>query len=1312
MCQNLNYWDSFLALSSSPAASSITWQWQYNTSVCFDDGENATLTWRVTLNSGEEIGAVSIRQQAVAGGPSVEMYSTASGKDPAFSNRVMSASYSGSSPVYDVVFTLKVNNSEDGFGTKSIQCRVTSKNFLIGQPASDTLLKVLVNKEVIVMQSSANVTDGRVPPSSVVISPPSPTVTERDQVNLTCSADGTPPPTFTWISPQGHTVAHGPFYTIPMVHRDMSGLYTCVATDGCGRNHTRDATLAVRYKPDNTSLTILGGNASAQCGSKISFNCTADGVPKPNKYSLYLGNQAIKTDTNGEFSNIQLNTSGEHVFTCVPTNKIDEGLNKTVIVNASEVLPVVSVDIPPNGRMVKGSSVTLTCDGTGPVPLQISWYKDNIFKASGKTLTISKVTVQDEGNYTCNVSSSCGTTLNTSFIGVDYIPENTTLQINKSNNTSIIACVGDIILLNCYAEGKPSVITYPLLLNGDQHKANRSGVFLVFPGTPGWNNFSCVPYNTIGKGPEALVHIIVPVTPSSVVIFPPSPTVTERDQVNLTCSADGTPPPTFTWIGPQGRTVAHGPSYTIPMVHRNMTGMVYTCVATNGCGKNLTKDAKLAVQYKPVNTSLTILGGDASRQCGSKISFNCTADGVRKPNKYSLYLGNQAIKTNTNGVLSNIKLNTSGEHVFICVPTNEIGEGVKKTVIVNASEVLPVVSVDIPPNGRMIKGSSVTLTCDAKGPVPLQISWYKDNIFKASGKNLTILKVTLQDEGNYTCNVSSSCGTTLNTLFIIVDYANMERYSLKCITSPAVSITIETNKTPPPDIVCMNDGKRLQSKITSTTETKVTYEVKLASLDEIEVDCNAEGFPGSQHKFTVVPAGSEQTSNESFRITNVQYPPSKQVKSNIEKLVRESIDTTCLKEIFLSYGSGSVLVYVSLVLTANIADPFVLLKDALVENAPRYGFAIEPVSVKIQLPESLPQLSDVMPASSSLKVTWSNATRNAQCTMRARPLAGASRDWVTSSGVSNSASLSCVLDDLEPDTLYEVEVTMSVRGDTRRDTVYIRTTQSAVELNDQNSTIVSLAVLVAILFLVIFGLIVYIAVLKTAGLTAKRERSEANNPGYSGFQNVAMQENVNKDQHVIPGVGDYEVAPSDNRGPTPDPIPQYEPVNNTPVRPPNRRNVTQYEDVTQGSNVTQYEDVTQEGNVTQYEAMNRHASRDRHVPGNRQYDCVGSTRMSRQNPPARRARNDTCDQGEPGYENTRKRGLPHEVYQSLQATTQHSENAHYASLHPGTRIAARPGGRDERGVGTHIRGSEYQELNRAKTTDPCYQRVGSRVTSA
>ncbi|XP_048588800.1 hemicentin-1 isoform X4 [Nematostella vectensis] len=921
----------YVLLRLEAVSSSSTWQWQFDRSVCLNDGDNATMTWNVTLESGQSLSGIEIWEQSTAPGatPS-KMYTYLVGPEPAYSDRVMSISLTDSSPVYHIVFTLaNVSNNKDGFGTKSLQCRVAAGSLptITGQPPLDTVFNV------------------QVPPSSVVISPPSPTVTERDQVNLTCSADGTPPPNFTWISPQGHTVAHGPYYNIPIVHRNMSGVYTCVATDGCGRNHTRDATLAVRYKPDNTSLTILGGNASAQCGSKISFNCTADGVPKPNKYSLYLGNQAMKTDTNGEFSNIQLNTSGEHVFTCVPTNEIGEGLNKTVIVNASEVLPVVSVDIPPNGRMVKGSSVTLTCDGTGPVPLQISWYKDNIFNASGKTLTISKVTVQDEGNYTCNLSSSCGTTLNTSFIGVDYIPENTTLQINKSNNTSIIACVGDIILLNCYAEGKPSVITYSLLLNGEQHKANRSGVFLVFPGTPGWNNFSCVPNNTIGKGPEALVHIIVPVTPSSVEISPPSPTVTERDQVNLTCSADGTPPPTFTWISPQGNTVAHGPSYTIPMVHRNMTGMVYTCVATNGCGKNLTKDANLAVQYKPVNTSLTILGGDASRQCGSNVSFNCTADGAPKPHKYSLYLGNQTIKTNTNGVLSNIKLNTSGEHVFTCVPTNEIGEGLNKTVIVNASEVLPVVSVDIPPNGRMVKGSSVTLTCDGTGPVPLQISWYKDNIFIGSGKTLTISKVTVQDEGNYTCNVSSSCGTTLNTSFIIVDYFDIETSGVVC--SP-FNITVRTNLNPTPSINCTwgigGSGTVIQG--VNTASDQVIYSVNVQGGQTTNVTCSR----GNNKRIYTVVSSSDKaaTTNGSIRFANMSFPPTEENKTNINRLFNETVPPCTGNVKVYGYRRGSVIVDMAITMSEKVADPFALLKDAFVAAGATYGLTIDPTGVKAQ----------------------------------------------------------------------------------------------------------------------------------------------------------------------------------------------------------------------------------------------------------------------------------------------------------------------------------------------------------------------------
>ncbi|XP_048589084.1 uncharacterized protein LOC125572530 [Nematostella vectensis] len=530
----------------------------------------------------------------------------------------------------------------------------------------------------------------------------------------------------------------------------------------------------------------------------------------------------------------------------------------------------------------------------------------------------------------------------------------------------------------------------------------------------------------------------------------------------------------------------------------------------------------------------------------------------------------------------------------------------------------------------------------------------------------------------------------------------MERYPLKCIKSPAISITIETNKTPPPDMICVTSSKKLQSHLTSKTGRRVTYEVELTSVDEAEVTCHAEGFPGSRHTFTVVAATSEQTRNGSFRLTNAKYPPNDQIKTSLEKLVQESVDATCMTKVSLSYGPGNLIVYVTLTTPANVSDPFVPLKNALLQNAPRYNLTIEPSSVKLQQvnTQQAPKFDDVRPTHQRIKVTWSRPYSNAQCTMRARPLAEASRDWVTSSVVSSSASLSCVLDDLKPDTLYEVEVTVSVREDTRRDTVYIRTTPTAVEVNDQNSTIVGLAVLVAILFLVIFGLIVYIVVLKRADLTTRKRRPEADNPGYSGFQNVAMQENANQDQHTVPEMGDYEVAPSENKVPTPDPIPQYEPVNNTQARPSNRSNVTHYNDVTQG------------GNVTQYEAINNNPSRDQHVPANRQYDCVDSTRMSRQNPPARRARNDTGAQGEPGYENTRKRGLPHEVYQSLQATTQHSENAQYAPLHPGTRIAAMPGGRDERVVGTDIRGSEYQELNRTKATDPCYQRVGSRVTSA
>uniref|UniRef100_A0A8C8INT5 Ig-like domain-containing protein n=1 Tax=Oncorhynchus tshawytscha TaxID=74940 RepID=A0A8C8INT5_ONCTS len=82
-----------------------------------------------------------------------------------------------------------------------------------------------------------------------------------------------------------------------------------------------------------------------------------------------------------------------------------------------------SASVSPSGKIVEGSSVTLTCNSDANPPVQnYTWLKRNVTspKASGQSYTITKISSEDNGEYYCEARNILGGE-NSSLIPI-YIP--------------------------------------------------------------------------------------------------------------------------------------------------------------------------------------------------------------------------------------------------------------------------------------------------------------------------------------------------------------------------------------------------------------------------------------------------------------------------------------------------------------------------------------------------------------------------------------------------------------------------------------------------------------------------------------------------------------------------------------------------------------------------------------------------------------------------------------------------------------------------------------------------------------------------
>ncbi|KAI4902846.1 hypothetical protein NFI96_026845 [Prochilodus magdalenae] len=287
-------------------------------------------------------------------------------------------------------------------------------------------------------------------------------VTEGQTAVLTCRTTcSLADPTFIWYK-NGRpltTKTNNQLHLQP-VSSDDAGNYSC-AVRGYVNIDSAAQNLRVRYSPKNVSVSISPPGKIVE-GSSVTLICSSDGNPPVKIYTWLKGSASVGKGDTYNIPNIRSEHSGE--YTCQSRNELGEGRSTAVQINVQYPPKKVSVSISPPGKIVEGSSVTLTCSSDGNPPVNIyTWLKGSVSVRNGGTLYIPNIRSEDSGEYTCQSRNDLGERRSTAVqINVQYPPKNVSLSTSSPGQT-----VGDsLVNLTCSSDGNPPVKNYTWFKEG------------------------------------------------------------------------------------------------------------------------------------------------------------------------------------------------------------------------------------------------------------------------------------------------------------------------------------------------------------------------------------------------------------------------------------------------------------------------------------------------------------------------------------------------------------------------------------------------------------------------------------------------------------------------------------------------------------------------------------------------------------------------------------------------------------------------------------------------------------------------------
>ncbi|XP_037710633.1 roundabout homolog 2 isoform X2 [Drosophila subpulchrella] len=514
-------------------------------------------------------------------------------------------------------------------------------------------------------------------PPRIVEHPIDTTVPRHEPATLNCKAEGSPTPTIQWykdgvplkILPGSHriTLPAGGLFFLKVVNSRRetdAGIYWCEAKNELGVARSRNATLQVavlrdefRLEPQNTRIA-QGDTALLECAAPR-------GIPEPSvtwkkggqKLDLE-GSKRVRIVDGGNLAIQDARQTDEGQYQCIAKNPV--GVRESSLATLKVHVKPYIIRGPHDQTVLEGASVTFPCRvGGDPMP-DVLWLRtasggnmplDRVSVLEDRSLRLERVTIADEGEYSCEADNVVGAITAMGTLTVYAPPKFIQRPASKSVE------LGADTSFECRATGNPKPTIFWTIKNNST---------LIFPGAPPLDRFhslnteeghSILTLTRFQRTDKDLVILcnamneVASITsrvqlsldsqedrpPPIIISGPVNQTLPIKSLATLQCKAIGLPSPTISWyrdgipVQPSSKlNITTSGDLIISDLDRQQDQGLYTCVASSRAGKS-TWSGFLRIEL-PTNPNIKFYRAPEQNKCptapGQPKILNATASAL------------------------------------------------------------------------------------------------------------------------------------------------------------------------------------------------------------------------------------------------------------------------------------------------------------------------------------------------------------------------------------------------------------------------------------------------------------------------------------------------------------------------------------------------------------------------------------------------------------------------------------------------------------------------------------------------------------